>query len=67
MKIIIWAIVAIVVIGGLAWFMSSDSSQSSTSNTENQNTGPQEITESGNINSNDQVFNEIDNALSALG
>lgn len=67
MKIIIWLIVAIVVIGGLAWFLSSDSTQSSKSNTENQNTGSQEITESGNINSNDQVFNEIDNALSALG
>jgi hypothetical protein len=65
MKIIIWIIVAIVVIGGLAWFMSSDSIQDSTNNTGN--TGSQEIIESGSINSNDQVFNEIDNALSSLG
>jgi len=69
MKILIWIIVALVVVGGLAWFLSSDSS-TNTDNTDsnfNKNQVPSgQVTESGSIESDDQVFEEIDNALSEL-
>ncbi|MEK6908691.1 MAG: hypothetical protein AABX23_01420 [Nanoarchaeota archaeon] len=64
MKILIWIIVALVIVGGLAWFMSGDK-ETSTNTQQNslENTG---ITESSSIGSDDQVFTEIDNALSEL-
>lgn len=63
MKILMWIIVAIVIIGGLAWFMSGDNE--STNNAGNQQS-INEVTESSSIESDEQVFTEIDNALEDL-
>lgn len=61
-KILIGIVVAIVIVGGLVWFMSGDSSIDTTSNSETAN----EVTESSSIQSDEQVFAEIDNALEGL-
>lgn len=59
-----WIIVAIVIVGGLVWFMSGDSSLDATnSNSKTTNT---EITEASSITSSDEVFTEIDSALEGL-
>lgn len=63
-KIIMWIIVAIVIVGGLVWFMSPDQSIDST-NTDSETTNT-EITETSSITSSDEVFTEIDNALEDL-
>jgi len=67
MKILMWIIVAVVLVGGLAWFLSSD--ESDANNTESENLpeqNPSQITESGSIESDDEVFSEIDNAVEEL-
>ncbi|MBM3232465.1 hypothetical protein FJZ21_03775 [Candidatus Pacearchaeota archaeon] len=65
MKLLIWGIVVLVIIGGLAWFMSGDSEDSSTEG--GSSVAPSsEITESSSIESDDEVFAEIDNALEDL-
>lgn len=63
-KILMWIVVAIVIVGGLAWFMSSDSTSSNTNTQQTQGT---EVTQSSSIVSDEQVFTEIDNALEGLG
>ncbi len=63
MKILIGIIVAIVIVGGLVWFMSGDSTSDSSNTNSNQNT---EVTESSSIESDQEVFTEIDNALEGL-
>ena len=61
MKILIWIIVALVIVGGLAWFMSGDSTTNSEESFQST-----EVTESSSIESDQQVFTEIDNALEGL-
>ncbi|MGV8131459.1 MAG: hypothetical protein ACP5N7_05170 [Candidatus Pacearchaeota archaeon] len=63
-KIIMWIIVAIVIVGGLVWFMSPDQSIDKT-NTDSETTNT-EITETSRITSSDEVFTEIDSALEGL-
>ncbi len=63
-KIIMWVIVAIVIVGGVFWFMSGDSS-TDTINTDSETTST-EITESSSIQSDEEVFTEIDSALEGL-
>ncbi len=63
-KIIMWIIVAIVIVGGLVWFMSPDQSIDTT-NTDSETTNT-EITETSSITSSDEVFTEIDSALEGL-
>ncbi len=63
-KIIMWVIVAIVIVGGVFWFMSGDSS-TDTINTDSETTST-EITESSSIQSDEEVFTEIDSALKGL-
>ncbi len=63
-KIIMWIIVAIVIVGGVFWFMSGDSS-TDTINTDSETTST-EITESSSIQSDEEVFTEIDSALEGL-
>ena len=61
MKILIWIIVAIVIVGGLFWFMSGDSNQQNSGNTDT-------LSENGRvIDTDDKVFEEIDEALTGLG
>jgi len=55
----------LVVIGGLAWFMSGDETSSTNTGTQNQIQST-EITESSSIQSDDEVFSEIDNAIDQL-
>lgn len=62
MRIILGIIVGLVLIGGLVWFMSGDSSTDSSTETQQAD----EITETTNIESDEQVFTEIDNALEGL-
>jgi cell division septal protein FtsQ len=70
MKILIWVIVALVIVGGLTWFLSPNKSNVEkitnvgSNNQQQQNT--QQVTETGSITSDDEVFNEIDNALAGL-
>lgn len=63
-KIIMWVIVAIVIVGGIFWFMSGDSS-TDTMNADSETTST-EITESSSIQSDEEVFTEIDSALEGL-
>lgn len=65
MKILIWIIVALVIVGGLAWFMSSDPTSTLTNDGQEQD-NLQQITESTSIESDDEVFTEIDQALAEL-
>lgn len=63
-KIIMWIVVAIVIVGGLVWFMSSPDSTNNV-DTENQQLS-NEVTESSSIQSDEQVFAEIDSAIEGL-
>jgi len=63
MKILIWVIVAIVLIGGLAWFLSSDSTYEEQETS--QNTG-QELEGGEIIDTEENLITEIDNALNNL-
>ncbi|MBS3081715.1 hypothetical protein J4416_02115 [Candidatus Pacearchaeota archaeon] len=66
MKLLIWVIVAIVVVGGLAWFLSADKSESS-SQQQQQTDNAEQLSEDGRIISTDEdVFSEIDDALNTL-
>ncbi|MBS3083430.1 hypothetical protein J4423_01355 [Candidatus Pacearchaeota archaeon] len=69
MKILIWIIVAIVIVGGLFWFMSGDSNNSSNDSENQQNSGNTDtLSENGRvIDTDDKVFEEIDEALTGLG
>jgi flagellar basal body-associated protein FliL len=62
MKILIWIIVALIIVGGLVWFMSGDS----TTETESSQNQATEVTEESSIESDEQVLAEIDNALQGL-
>ena len=65
MKILIWIIVAIVIVGGLVWFFSSPTAVDQ-SNNENQPT-PDTLSENGRvIDTDDKVFEEIDDALTGI-
>lgn len=65
MKILIWIIVALVVIGGIAWFLSSDTADSSNV-LEQENVD--QLTESGRIiDTDNKVFDEIEEAVNAFG
>ncbi len=67
MKIIIWAIVAIVIVGGIAWFISSDNSEANSQQIDNEeNNNPNQISEDNTLETDDDVFNEIDDALNSL-
>ena len=67
MKALIWIIIAVVVVGGVAWFLSSDTSSNNSSGTNNQNSIDQ-LSENGRIIDTDaKVFEEIDDAVNALG
>ena len=64
MKLLIWLIVAVVIVGGMAWFLSSDTADSSDA-LEQQNVDP--LSESGRIIDTDtKVLEEIDDALAGL-
>lgn len=65
MKILIGIIVVIVIVGGLFWFMSGDESTTPSDNRGQSQTGT-EVTESSSIDSSDDVFSEIDNAMAGL-
>ena len=69
MKTLIWIIVAIVIIGGLVWFMSRDSNNSSNDSGSGTNQGSTDtLSENGRvIDTDDAVFEEIDDALAGLG
>ncbi len=65
MKILIWIIVTIVIVGGLFWFLSSDTAESSNFLEEQNNTDP--LSENGRIIDTDtKVFEEINDAVSGL-
>ncbi|MEK6894650.1 MAG: hypothetical protein AABX10_04255 [Nanoarchaeota archaeon] len=64
MKILIWIIVGLVIVGGLVWFMSGD--QETGTNTGSNGLQNTEVTESSSIQSDEEVFTEIDNALAGL-
>lgn len=64
MKILMWVVVAIVIVGGLVWFMSSPETDNSNSEANSEYRG--EITESSSIQSDEQVLAEIDNAIEGL-
>lgn len=65
MKILIWVIVALVVVGGLVWFLSSDTTESV--NTPEDQNNIEDISENNNIIDTDSaVFDEIDDALGTL-
>ena len=66
MKILFWIIVALVIVGGLFWFMSPNSEDKTSNQNNDQEGSTNKITESTSIESDDEVFNEIDNALSEL-
>ncbi len=65
MKILIGIIVAVVLIGGLVWFFSSDTTPV---NEEQQNQVTDQLSESGGrvIDTDDKVFEEIDDAMNSL-
>ena len=66
MKILVWIIVAIVIVGGLFWFFSSPETADSSNDTEQQNTDT--LSENGRvIDTDDKVLAEIDDALTGLG
>lgn len=70
-KLILGVVVALVIIGGVVWFTSDSkdsSTQIETSNAESIESSSQsnEVTESSSIESDDEVFAEIDNALEGL-
>jgi hypothetical protein len=67
-KLLMWIIVAIVIVGGLVWFMSGDDSTSTITQTDTaENTGSSaqatSVTESSSIESDEEMFNEIDAAM----
>ncbi|MEK6916070.1 MAG: hypothetical protein AABW89_06025 [Nanoarchaeota archaeon] len=65
MKIIIWLIVAIVLVGGLAWFLSSDTENINSLNEEKDTS---QISEEGRvIDTDNAVLDEIDEVLSEIG
>ena len=65
MKIIIWLIVAIVLVGGLAWFLSSDTENINSLNEEKDTS---KISEEGRvIDTDNAVLDEIDEVLSEIG
>ena len=68
MKILIWIIVAIVLVGGLVWFMSGDSNNLSNNSGSETNEGNSvDISENGRvIDTDDKVLAEIDDALAGL-
>jgi len=70
MKILMWIIVAIVIVGGLFWFFSSPETADSSNNTgseTNQANSADTLSENGRvIDTDDKVFEEIDEALSSL-
>lgn len=70
-KLIIGIVVALVIIGGVVWFTSDNkepTTQIDNSNAESTASSAQsnEVTESSSIESDDEVFAEIDNALEGL-
>ena len=65
MKALIWIIVAVTVIGGLAWFLSSDTANSSRTLDQQDNVDP--LLDSGRIIDTDtKIFEEIDDAIGLL-
>lgn len=62
MRILIGIIVLLVIVGGVFWFMSSSDTTMDREDPQEQ----REITESSSIESSDEVFTEIDNALEGL-
>ena len=66
MKALIWIIVALVIVGGLAWFLSSDESNGDKIESGAGQQGTSRIIETGSISSDDNIFTEIDNALAEL-
>lgn len=63
MKILIWVIVAIVFIGGLAWFLSPDSNYEEQETSQNID---QELEGGEIIDTEENLLTEIDNALAGL-
>ncbi len=67
MKMFIWIIVAIIIVGGIAWFLSSSNKASDTSSDNNQQDSIDQLSENGRIIDTDaKVFEEIDDAVNAL-
>lgn len=65
MKTLIWIVIALVVIGGIAWFLSSDAAQSSDALEQQDNYDP--LSENGRIiDTEDKVFEELDEAIAEL-
>ena len=63
MKVLIWIIIAIIVIGGLFLYVSSNKSDSSSSNSALDGSS----IETRVLNTDTDVFNEIDETVNALG
>lgn len=67
MKILIWIIVALVIIGGLAWFFSSGTKESGSLDVQEQQNNVDISSENSRVIGTDtQVFDEIDDALAGL-
>ena len=63
MKALIWIIIALVIIGGVAWMITSNNSSDSSDSSGNNDP----LSESGRVIDTDTaVFDEIDDALSGL-
>ena len=67
MKILIWVIVAVVIVAGLAWFLSSDAAESSDALEEQNPSGVDQLSENGRIiDSDKKVLEEIDESMLEL-
>lgn len=67
MKILVWIIVALVIVGGLVWFLSSPSTEETSNTTGSSDTNNEnQVTQGSSISSDEDVFAEIDAAMEDL-